>query len=63
MPTNPYQSYDTADIYALVKQGPGWVGYTEAEAELSGRFIKAGDADDAPNTRGGIRPKHAPILP
>jgi hypothetical protein len=67
MPYDP-QTKDTKELLDKIAEGmltsPQW----QALNELYVREIKQGDSDDFVQnnkniTRGGIRPKHAPIVP
>ncbi len=59
---NGAESYSTVDLLTIAAN-PEHTLNTAAFLELNDRIIKQGDADDNAQSRGGIRPGHAPILP
>lgn len=62
MPSNPWENADTTQLVETIKD-PNNMGWQDAVDELEYRIIKQDDDDDTPEHRGGVRPKHRPILP
>lgn len=55
-------TFDTMELLALIETHVAQAGQA-AFNELKSREIKENDPEDAPDTRGGIRPKKHSIVP
>lgn len=53
----------TEELLTIIQQGFLSQPQGAALAELQARMIAENDDDDSVQHRGGIRPKHAPIVP
>lgn len=64
-----FESYSTEDLWTYIKNNVEAGNWSTACAEMDARIIQANDPDDnegstpgAYQTKGGIRPYHAPTI-